>query len=77
MPVLITNKEAYSVYISNERSVTFSVRKLIENNHLPDEESYDHDATSEVCREIIDKGSFSGVLNKVQIDKCAYILDSL
>ena len=194
MPVLITNKEAYSVYISNGRSVTVSVRKLIENNHLPDEEyttlhykykslltsrdayrrkdletwdniifhstrltisnprkrtsldpeseyspfivtdsetrnfseqivtesrkhilecqvktsrsrlgvllehidflaereriepkrllalalelvsnkSYDRD-TSEVCREIIDKGSFSGVLNKVQIDKCAYI----
>ena len=30
-----------------------------------------------MCREIIDKGSFSGVLNKVQISKCAYILDSL
>ena len=30
-----------------------------------------------MCREIIDKGSFSGILNKVQIAKCAYILDSL
>ena len=39
MSVLITNKEAYSLYISNGRSVTVSVRKLIENNHLPDEEN--------------------------------------
>ncbi|KAI6659651.1 hypothetical protein LOD99_14574 [Oopsacas minuta] len=37
---------------------------------------YDRD-TSDMCREIIDKGSFSGVLYKVQISKCAYILDSL
>ena len=39
MSVLITNIEAYSLYISNGRSVTVSVRKLIENNHLPDEEN--------------------------------------
>ncbi|KAI6648100.1 hypothetical protein LOD99_11909 [Oopsacas minuta] len=194
MSVLITNNEAYSLYISNGRSVTVSVRKLIENNHLSEEEtatlhlkfkslltsreayrrkdletwdnmifhsthltisnprkrisldpefslvtdsenrnfseqivtesrkhilechmktsrsrlgvllehvdflaerekiepkqllalalelvsnkSYDCD-TSDMCREIIDKGSFSGVLNKVQISKCAYILDRL
>ena len=43
---------------------------------LVSNKSYDRD-TSEMCREIIDKGSFSGVLNKVQISKCAYILDSL
>ncbi|KAI6646080.1 hypothetical protein LOD99_9528 [Oopsacas minuta] len=39
MSVLITNNEAYSLYISNGRSVTVSVRKLIENNHLSDEET--------------------------------------
>ncbi|KAI6661739.1 hypothetical protein LOD99_9874 [Oopsacas minuta] len=43
---------------------------------LVSNKSYDRD-TSDMCREIIDKGSFSGVLNKVQISKCAYILDSL
>ncbi|KAI6651402.1 hypothetical protein LOD99_5209 [Oopsacas minuta] len=39
MSVLITNNEAYSLYISDGRSVTVSVRKLIENNHLSDEET--------------------------------------
>ncbi|KAI6659904.1 hypothetical protein LOD99_14244 [Oopsacas minuta] len=43
---------------------------------LVSKKSYDRDI-SDICREIIDKGSFSGVLNKVQISKCAYILDSL
>ncbi|KAI6651140.1 hypothetical protein LOD99_5491 [Oopsacas minuta] len=43
---------------------------------LVSKKSYDRDI-SDICREIIDKGSFSGVLNKIQISECAYILDSL
>ncbi|KAI6646046.1 hypothetical protein LOD99_9576 [Oopsacas minuta] len=39
MSVLLTNNDAYSLYISNGRSVTVSVRKLIEKNHLSDEET--------------------------------------
>ncbi|KAI6649965.1 hypothetical protein LOD99_6329 [Oopsacas minuta] len=39
MSVQITNNEAYNLYISNGRSFIVSVKKLIENNHLSDEET--------------------------------------
>ena len=43
---------------------------------LVSNESYDRD-TSQVCKEIIDKYSYSGVLNNVSIPKSAYLLDCL
>ncbi|KAI6652993.1 hypothetical protein LOD99_4070 [Oopsacas minuta] len=43
---------------------------LISNN------SYDRD-TSQVCKEIINKGSFNGILHKAPIDKSAFLLDCL